>query len=228
MTSNKNKLATKKSVAIDAFDLQIEIKEVISEHLNILNKTKQAFELAVKLGERLVRIKANLPHGHFKKVLSEKVEIISLRTSQRYMQIFFNQDELRQKLGDALDISRATKYLSDRSKKPKDKIENDIDASLIEETQKTLDEDKAQRKEALNRWTHNKPLATDKVILLEVFKEKKEKKDTTINKLLSSNEREEMRIKKSEALIQKRKDKIQKNLQDIEKIKLEFERIEQL
>ena len=226
MTSNKNKLATKKSVAIDAFDLQIEIKEVISEHLNILNKTKQAFELAVKLGERLVRIKANLPHGHFKKVLSEKVEIISLRTSQRYMQIFFNQDELRQKLGDALDISRATKYLSDRSKKPKDKIENDIDATLIEETQKTLDED--ERKKALSRYKHNEALPTDKVILLEVFKDKKQKKDSAISKLQSSIEKDKMRIKRTELNNQKREERIQKALQDIEKLNLEFEKIEKL
>ena len=227
-TSKNKDMGIEKRRTIDAFDIQKEVKEVISEHLTILNKTKEAFELAVKLGSRLVRIKENLPHGHFKKFIAENVEIISLRTSQRYMQIFFKQDELREKLGDALDISKATKYLSSQNEKKKQKVENDIDASLIEETQKTIDYDTIQRKEALNRYKHNEALPSDKVILLEVFKDKKEKKDTTVKNLLTKIEKDKMRIQKSELLIQKRNDRIQKNLQDIEKLNLEFEKIEKL
>ena len=217
-----------KSVANDAFDMKKETKEVVSLHLSIVNKSKQAFELSVKLGEKLVAIKEKLPHGHFKKFIANNVKIVSIRTAQRYMQFYFKQDELREKLGDMIEINKATKYISSQSDKKKNNIETDIDDTLIEETQKTIDHDKHEKSKAVSRWKHDRALPTDKIILLEVFKERKQKKSDEVNRLQKNIEKDEMRIQKANLLIQKRIERIKRSKEEIEKLDLDYAKVEQL
>lgn len=204
-----------KSVGRDVFNIGQASQEIRSLHISILNKTLQAFELSVKLGEKLIYAKENLPHGQFKKFIEQDVKIVSLRTAQRYMQFYFKQDELREKLGESLDITKATKYISSlSSKKSKDKTVNDKDHKALEETKKTLDYHHIQRKEAIKRFKKGKVLPSDKPLLLEEYIEKKQKKEEQLNKT-------EISIQKARARLERllsQKEAIEQGLKEIEQL----------
>lgn len=117
--SQKRSLKPSQATDLDFSKYDILAKKAERLHFSILKKSIEAFNEAVELGKILHGIKTDLPHGQFTKFISEKVNFISDRTAQRYMQFYQRENEIRVALGELLDISSATKFLSSMNNKGK-------------------------------------------------------------------------------------------------------------
>lgn len=102
-----------------------------TERINLLHKSIllmqiKSFEYGVMIGKELSEQKAELPHGHFIKWIETNIPSISRMTANRYLRVYENQDFLREKLGDSLEINRAYKLLSKPQKTINPKNKNEV------------------------------------------------------------------------------------------------------
>ena len=159
----------------------------------------RTFEFGVMIGKELSEQKAELPHGHFIKWLNSNVPFISRMTANRYIRVYENQDMLREKLGENLELKKAYNLLSKKTEKPinpknktevlKNKLDEHLKNSITDNRQKIA-------------------LAKRKVLKGETLKKREKKlleKDTIAKreKVKKAIERAEARLQKLEELLEK-------------------------
>ncbi|MCB1177607.1 MAG: DUF3102 domain-containing protein [Leptospiraceae bacterium] len=168
-------------------------------HKSILSMQLRTFEFGVMIGKELSEQKAELPHGHFIKWLNSNVPFISRMTANRYIRVYENQDMLREKLGENLELKKAYNLLSKKTEKPinpknktevlKNKLDEHLKNSITDNRQKIA-------------------LAKRKVLKGETLKKREKKlleKDTIAKreKVKKAIERAEARLQKLEELLEK-------------------------
>jgi len=123
-TTNKNKLTTKNEIThSEKFEIESARDRIYELHKEVISHALYAFERAVDIGKILIQVKENLPHGHYMKWVKENLTFISRATSNRYLAIAINENVLREKLGESLELKKAYNILFE--KKPNQKIEKD-------------------------------------------------------------------------------------------------------
>jgi exonuclease VII large subunit len=139
-----------------------------------------------------------LPHGHFIKWIETNIPSISRMTANRYLRVYENQDFLREKLGDSLEINRAYKLLSKPQKtiNPKNKnevLKNKLDNHLLD----SIKLHKQKVTHAKKNLLKGKPINKIEKKLLQ--KDTQEKR----NKILSSIDKARARLEKLEEILSK-------------------------
>lgn len=173
------------------------------ERINLLQKiilTMQlhTFEYGVLIGKELSEQKAELPHGHFIKWIEKNIPSISRMTANRYLRVYENQDFLREKLGESLELNRAYKLLSTPQKtiNPKNKnevLKNKIDNHLMDSIKLHRQKVTHAKKNLLKGKPINK---IEKKLLQKDTQEKR-------NKILSSIDKARARLEKLEEILNK-------------------------
>jgi hypothetical protein len=174
-----------------------------TERINLLHKSIllmqiKSFEYGVMIGKELSEQKAELPHGHFIKWIETNIPSISRMTANRYLRVYENQDFLREKLGDSLEINRAYKLLSKPQKtiNPKNKnevLKNKLDNHLLD----SIKLHKQKVTHAKKNLLKGKPINKIEKKLLQ--KDTQEKR----NKILSSIDKARARLEKLEEILSK-------------------------
>ena len=174
-----------------------------TERINLLHKSIllmqiKSFEYGVMIGKELSEQKAELPHGHFIKWIETNIPSISRMTANRYLRVYENQDFLREKLGDSLEINRAYKLLSKPQKtiNPKNKnevLKNKLDNHLLD----SIKLHKQKVTHAKKNLLKGKPINKIEKKLLQ--KDTQEKR----NKILSSIDKAREKNKKLEEILSK-------------------------
>ena len=174
-----------------------------TERINLLHKSIllmqiKSFEYGVMIGKELSEQKAELPHGHFIKWIETNIPSISRMTANRYLRVYENQDFLREKLGDSLEINRAYKLLSKPQKtiNPKNKnevLKNKLDNHLLD----SIKLHKQKVTHAKKNLLKGKPINKIEKKLLQ--KDTQEKR----NKILSSIDTARARLEKLEEILSK-------------------------
>jgi len=174
-----------------------------TERINLLHKSIllmqiNTFEYGVMIGKELSEQKAELPHGHFIKWIETNIPSISRMTANRYLRVYENQDFLREKLGDSLEINRAYKLLSKPQKtiNPKNKnevLKNKLDNHLLD----SIKLHKQKVTHAKKNLLKGKPINKIEKKLLQ--KDTQEKR----NKILSSIDKARARLEKLEEILSK-------------------------
>ena len=127
---NKNKLTTKNEIThSEKFEIETARDRIYELHKEVISHALYAFERAVDIGKILIQVKQNLPHGHYMKWVKENLTFISRATSNRYLAIATNENVLREKLGESLELKKAYNILFE--KKPNQKIEKDDKKDLF-------------------------------------------------------------------------------------------------
>ena len=157
------------------------------------------------IGKELSEQKAELPHGHFIKWIEKNIPSISRMTANNYMRVFENQDYLREKLAEKLELNLAYKELGKKQKaiNPQNKmdtIKSKIDNHLLDSIKLHKQKVSIARKKLLKGQPIKK---SEKAIL---------KKDTTERKkkIVSSIEKVKVSIEKSQAKIIKKQSTLEK------------------
>jgi hypothetical protein len=174
-----------------------------TERINLLHKSIllmqiNTFEYGVLIGKELSEQKAELPHGQFIKWIETNIPSISRMTANRYLRVYENQDFLREKLGDSLEINRAYKLLSKPQKtiNPKNKnevLKNKLDNHLLD----SIKLHKQKVTHAKKNLLKGKPINKIEKKLLQ--KDTQEKR----NKILSSIDKARARLEKLEEILSK-------------------------
>lgn len=174
-----------------------------TERINLLHKSIllmqiNTFEYGVMIGKELSEQKAELPHGQFIKWIETNIPSISRMTANRYLRVYENQDFLREKLGDSLEINRAYKLLSKPQKtiNPKNKnevLKNKLDSHLLD----SIKLHKQKVTHAKKNLLKGKPINKIEKKLLQ--KDTQEKR----NKILSSIDKARARLEKLEEILSK-------------------------
>jgi len=99
--------------------------EVNKLHEAIVSTAKITIELVIDLGEKLVGIKEELPHGLFQEWVRSNCKF-SMRTAQNYMRVFLRKDEVEE----VEDLSSAYALLENKTIKAPE--EPSIEPSLEE------------------------------------------------------------------------------------------------
>ena len=174
-------------------------------HNSILLMQINTFEYGVMIGKELSEQKAELPHGHFIKWIEKNIPSISRMTANNYMRVFENQDYLREKLAEKLELNLAYKELGKKQKaiNPQNKmdtIKSKIDNHLLDSINLHKQKVSIARKKLLKGQPIKK---SEKAIL---------KKDTTERKkkIVSSIEKVKVSIEKSQAKIIKKQSTLEK------------------
>jgi hypothetical protein len=174
-------------------------------HNSILLMQINTFEYGVMIGKELSEQKAELPHGHFIKWIEKNIPSISRMTANNYMRVFENQDYLREKLAEKLELNLAYKELGKKQKaiNPQNKmdtIKSKIDNHLLDSIKLHKQKVSIARKKLLKGQPIKK---SEKAIL---------KKDTTERKkkIVSSIEKVKVSIEKSQAKIIKKQSTLEK------------------
>ena len=174
-----------------------------TERINLLHKSIllmqiKSFEYGVMIGKELSEQKAELPHGHFIKWIETNIPSISRMTANRYLRVYENQDFLREKLSDSLEVNSAYKLLSKPQKtiNPKNKnevLKNKLDNHLLD----SIKLHKQKVTHAKKNLLKGKPINKIEKKLLQ--KDTQEKR----NKILSSIDKARARLEKLEEILSK-------------------------
>ena len=174
-----------------------------TERINLLHKSIllmqiNTFEYGVMIGKELSEQKAELPHGQFIKWIETNIPSISRMTANRYLRVYENQDFLREKLGDSLEINRAYKLLSKPQKTINQKnknevLKNKLDSHLLD----SIKLHKQKVTHAKKNLLKGKPINKIEKKLLQ--KDTQEKR----NKILSSIDKARARLEKLEEILSK-------------------------
>jgi len=102
-----------------------EITKIIQDSVNLINQKHERItrsitrtvEDAIEIGEHLMSIKADLPHGQFESFCSDAFEF-SVPTRKLYTQFFQNKEAISKKANVSLLTFREIRKLISESKKP--------------------------------------------------------------------------------------------------------------
>ena len=131
---SKKGLKRSDTTDLDFSKYNSDVLEARKLHSSIIKKSYEAFKDAVKLGKELKQKKEELPHGQFGKYI-EYIGMFSERTARRYMQFYEKENEIKDALGETLDISTATKFLSSLNPKERKKIVSTKTEKIINDFQ---------------------------------------------------------------------------------------------
>jgi hypothetical protein len=100
-------------------EVMVTVSEEINKlHENILLSAKSTLDLVVMIGEKLVEVKEELPHGTFQTWVNRNCNF-TVRTAQNYMKVFLRRDEVEQ----VEDLSSAYALLENKRIKPEEEKE---------------------------------------------------------------------------------------------------------
>ena len=158
-------------------------ESIKQEHLEFLTAKIYLFEKAISIGGKLLQLKSLLPHGKFMSYVKTNLPLISRATSNNYMTLSENEVELREKLGNDLELKKAYQYL--RLKNNPTKTEKTLQKA-IETNNTKLDELKEKRKllgKAERRLSKGIELdEPDKTIAKTTFSERLQKAKKQVEK----------------------------------------------
>lgn len=180
-------------------------------HNSILLMQINTFEYGVMIGKELSEQKAELPHGHFIKWIEKNIPSISRMTANNYMRVFENQDYLREKLGEKLELNLAYKELGKKQKaiNPKNKMEvmkSKIDSKLID----TIKIHRQKIAIAKKKLLKGQPIKkSEKAILKKDTTERKKKIQSSIERVKASIERQQANIERQQAGMLKKQSKLE-------------------
>jgi len=181
-----------------------------TERINLLHKSIllmqiNTFEYGVLIGKELSEQKADLPHGHFIKWIEKNIPSISRMTANNYMRVYENQDYLREKLGEKLELNLAYKELGKKQKaiNPQNKMEvikSKIDSHLIDSIKLHKQKVSIAKKKLLKGQPIKK---SEKAILEKDTNEKKKKIVSSMEKVKASIEKGQAKILKKQSTLEK-------------------------
>lgn len=91
-------------------ELVKEIQHIIKLHNDIVDSAKNTIAMVIEIGEDLVRVKEELPHGSFTAWIDQNMPF-KIRTAQNYMRVYLNNDEV----GEVEDLSTAYALLENKT-----------------------------------------------------------------------------------------------------------------
>ncbi|HMZ58132.1 MAG TPA: DUF3102 domain-containing protein [Leptospiraceae bacterium] len=172
-------------------------------HKSILIMRTRSFEFGVMIGEELTKQRDELPYGTFIKWMKDNLPLISRSTANRYIRVYENQDELREKLGEHLELKKAYSLLSKRTEKTvNSKSKQNVHRQhLDDKLRQSIREHKKKVSKAKRKALSGKPLLkTEQKLLLSDLEEQKEKSKSRIEKKKMEIEREMQKILKYEEI----------------------------
>jgi hypothetical protein len=175
-------------------------------HKSILIMRTRSFEYGVMIGEELTKQRDELPYGTFIKWMKDNLPLISRSTANRYIRVYENQDELREKLGEHLELKKAYSLLSKRSEKTvNSKSRQNVQRQhLDDKLRQSIREHKKKVNKAKRKALSGKPLLkTEQKLLLTDLEEQKEKSKSKIEKKKKEIEKEIQKLAKMEELERK-------------------------
>ena len=163
-------------------DIQADLDELLSYQNNIVFHRVSAFENAVMFGKKIIHMKKSgkIPKGKFKQWVIEHVSFVKYRMIANYMNIAKNEDLLRLKLGESLEIKKSIQWLTKQNKLSK--TQEEVKQSL-EVVSKKIDESaiKLERaKRALRSNRVHKIQSPEREKLKEEYQDKAERKSNLI------------------------------------------------
>jgi hypothetical protein len=192
-------MTEKTLINIDSIQsIESRVERINLLHKSILSMQLHTFEFGVMIGKELSEQKAELPHGQFIKWIETNIPSISRMTANRYLRVYENQDFLREKLGESLELNRAYKLLSNPQKTINPKNKNDVLKSKIDNH--LLDSIKLHKQKvthAKKNLLKGKPINKIEKKLLQ--KDTQEKR----NKILQRMEKARATLEKLEEILSK-------------------------
>lgn len=208
MSSKKLKLSKAEiaSLKIKNQDSRIEnLKEKIASNISL---RVRAFDQAVEIGNDLLAIKTELPHGTFTDWIKINVQFIALRTVQKYTQLAKNEDLLRIELSESLGIEEAVKFLQNK-KKNESNAKKRMNGVFTESEQKLkatiIDVRTKERKAKANLYKARQKILSGKI---EVLPETTKKE--VLEHSIKSETKIEKQVKDLEVKLEKAKAKLKK------------------
>ena len=192
-------MTEKTLINIDSIQsIESRVERINLLHKSILSMQLHTFEFGVMIGKELSEQKAELQHGQFIKWIETNIPSISRMTANRYLRVYENQDFLREKLGESLELNRAYKLLSNPQKTINPKNKNDVLKSKIDNH--LLDSIKLHKQKvthAKKNLLKGKPINKIEKKLLQ--KDTQEKR----NKILQRMEKARATLEKLEEILSK-------------------------